>query len=51
MVLAVIILIIAILAVLLVNELGLDATSARVLRIVILAGALLYAIVQFVPLR
>lgn len=41
-ILAIIILVAAILAVLLVNEIGLDGTTARILRLVIIAAALIY---------
>lgn len=49
MTLAIIILIVAILLVLLVNESGVDATSARILRIVIIAAALIFVAVKFLP--
>lgn len=48
--LAIVILIVAILLVLLINESGLDATSARVLRIVIIGAALVFVVVKLLPL-
>ena len=47
--LAILILIVAILLVLFINEIGLDATTAKVLRIVVIAGALIYLCVHFLP--
>ncbi len=47
--LAIGILIGAILLVLLVNESGLDGTTARVLRIVIIGAALIFFCVKFLP--
>ena len=49
MTLAIIILVVAILLVLLVNEAGLDGTSARVLRIIIIGAALIYLAVTVLP--
>lgn len=49
MTLAIIILVAAILAVLLINEIGLDGTTARVLRIVIIAAALIFVAAKFLP--
>lgn len=49
MTLATIILVVAILLVLLVNESGVDGTTARVLRIVIIAAALIFVAVKFLP--
>jgi len=49
MTLAIIILVVAILLVLLVNEAGLDGTSARVLRIIIIAAALIFVAAKFLP--
>lgn len=48
--LAIVILIAAILLVLLINETGLDATSARVLRILIIGAALVFVVVKLLPL-
>lgn len=49
MITAIILLIVAILLVLLVNESGLDGVTARVLRILIIAGALIFVAVYYVP--
>lgn len=49
MTLAIIILVVAILLVLLVNESGVDAVTARVLRIGIIAAALIFVAVKFLP--
>lgn len=49
MTLAIIILVVAILLVLLVNESGVDGTTARVPRIVIIAAALIFVAVKFLP--
>ena len=49
MTLAIIILVAAILLVLLINEIGLDGTTARVLRILIIAAALIFVAVKFLP--
>ena len=49
MTLAIIILVVAILLVLLVNESGVDGATARVLRIVIIAAALIFVAVKFLP--
>lgn len=47
--LAIVILIAAILLVLLINETGLDAVTARVLRILIIGAALIFVVVKFLP--
>lgn len=49
MTLAIIILVVAILLVLLVNESGVDGVTARVLRIVFIAAALIFVAVKFLP--
>lgn len=49
MTLAIIILVVAILLVLLVNESGVDGVTARVLRIVIIAAALIFVAAKFLP--
>lgn len=46
MIALVVVLVFAILLVLLVNESGVDATTARVLRIIIIAGAIIFALVR-----
>lgn len=47
--LAIIILIAAILLVLLVNESGVDVTSGRVLRLLIIGAALIFIVVKLLP--
>ena len=49
MTLAIIILVVAILLVLLVNESSVDGVTARVLRIVVIAAALIFVAVKFLP--
>ena len=48
--LAIVILIVAILLVLFVNEIGLDAVTARVLRLLIIGAALVFVVVKLLPL-
>lgn len=49
MTLAIILLIVAILLVLLVNESGVDPATGRILRILIIGGALLFLVIKVLP--